>query len=57
MNYDVNGFIQRFSGGLGEGAIGSLPCRTFFTNPTATQVVACDNLQKVLARLLGASGK
>jgi virulence factor Mce-like protein len=55
MDYDANGFIQRFAGGIGEGVIGSLPCRTFITDPSATQLVNCDSLQNVLARLLGAS--
>lgn len=55
MNYDSGGFIQRFSGGAGEGVIGSLPCRTFFTDPSASQLVTCENLQNVLASLLGAS--
>jgi virulence factor Mce-like protein len=56
MDYDANGFIQRFAGGIGEGVIGSLPCRTFITNPSATQLLTCDSVQNVLARLLGASG-
>jgi virulence factor Mce-like protein len=56
MDYDANGFIQRFAGGVGEGVIGSLPCRTFITDPSATQLLTCDSLQSVLARLLGASG-
>jgi virulence factor Mce-like protein len=56
MDYDVNGFIQRFSGGIGERVIGSLPCRTFFTDPSASQLVACENLKDVLGRLLGGSG-
>ena len=55
MDYDANGFIQRFAGGIGEGVIGSLPCRTFITDPSATQLLTCDSLQKVLARLLSPS--
>jgi virulence factor Mce-like protein len=56
MDYDVNGFIQHFGGGIGEGVIGSLPCRTFIADPSAAHLLACDNLQNALARLLGATG-
>jgi hypothetical protein len=49
---------MRFQPGGGEHSIGSLPCETNFTDPTAKQArekVACLTLQETIARLLGGS--
>jgi phospholipid/cholesterol/gamma-HCH transport system substrate-binding protein len=58
QQFDANGHQMRFQPGGGEHAIGSLPCETNFTDPTAKQArekVACLTLRETFARLLGGS--
>jgi hypothetical protein len=38
--------------GAGEGFLDTSPCKTFITNPTATQVIECESMAQVLNGLL-----
>ncbi|MHB8693631.1 MAG: MlaD family protein [Solirubrobacteraceae bacterium] len=47
---DANGHFFRFPASGGEGALSNdLPCRTYFTDPTAKALIACDSLSTALS--------
>lgn len=51
--FDGSGFWIRFPAIFGERPALSAPCSTFLTDPTADQKVRCDELESLLAGVLG----
>jgi len=51
--FDSVSHIVTLSGGGGERSLDTLPCSTYFTDPTAAQLATCEDIGGYLARLLG----
>jgi virulence factor Mce-like protein len=53
---DAQGAFVQFEAGVGEAAAPALPCKTMLTDPTAKQLVVCDELKDYLATLFTRPG-
>jgi len=51
--FDRVSHIVSLTGGGGERALDTLPCSTYFTDPTATQLATCEDIGDYLTRILG----
>jgi phospholipid/cholesterol/gamma-HCH transport system substrate-binding protein len=55
-NYDANGYVLQFQPGASTRTIEEIPCRLMLTNPTATQLVQCDELNSLLQQFFSGGG-
>jgi hypothetical protein len=55
-SFDANNNFLRFTGSISEASFNSAPCRTAFSDPTATQLVTCATLFTALSKVLDPSG-
>jgi hypothetical protein len=51
-SFDANNNFLRFTGSISEASFNTAPCRTAFSDPTATQLVTCETLFTALGNVL-----
>jgi phospholipid/cholesterol/gamma-HCH transport system substrate-binding protein len=55
-SFDANNNFLRFTGSISEASFNSAPCRTAFSDPTATQIATCATLFTALSKVLDPPG-
>ncbi len=50
---DANGHFIRFPATVGSSNVNSIPCQVYLGNPDAKQLVACQEVQQILATMIG----